>query len=210
MNIDFYFDPVCPWCWMTSRWIKMVEDERNLSITWKPISLLVKNGPDGDYGPYYEMTAQMLDVVETVRDSGQVDKIDALYTAFGTSVHRDRSIAADNADVNAIIRGCLKEAGLDESLADAAGADKYRKKVIASTNEAIGLAGEDVGTPIIAFESSNGSEVGLFGPVISELPENTQEATKQWDAFVTIAQNPHIWELKRTRTEDANTASTFK
>ncbi|MEM6997730.1 MAG: DsbA family protein [Patescibacteria group bacterium] len=209
MKISFYFDPVCPWCWMTSRWIKQVEKERNLEVSWEPISLLLKNGAEGPYGEYYKRTAEMLDVVEAVKEAGEIDKVDTLYTAFGLSVHKRRSIAADDYDAGEIITACLKEAGLDSKYASAAGQDKYRKLVEESTNKGLEIVGDDVGTPIISLLSAQGSEIGLFGPVISELPPTTEEAVQLWDAYITFADKPYFWELKRTRDVGANVESTF-
>lgn len=194
MNVDFWYDPGCPFCWVTSRWINRVAPHRDLQVNWRSISLLFKNDPPED-SPYYAAIARTRDLLrvgEATRDAGREDRIGELYTEFGRRIHnrgeRDFDVAA-----------ILDELGLDESLAKALDDPQWDDAIRASMADALALTGDDVGTPIIAVDGRQG-RVGLFGPVITELP-NLDDSLDLWDGFVKMVDTPGFFELKRTRTQ---------
>ena len=193
MDVDFWFDPICPFCWMTSRWITGIAPQRDLSITWKPISLLVKNNPP-ETSPFFApvtRTRDLLRVVESVRASGRADAIGDLYTAFGRSIHHEKSVQFD-------VAAMLESVGLDPAHGAALDDSSFDAAIQASMDDAFSLVGTDVGTPIIALETAVG-RAGLFGPVITVFPEG-DAALRLWDGFVAMAETPGFYELKRTRT----------
>jgi len=210
MDITFYFDPLCPWCWITDTWVRSVAEDRSLNITHIPISLKLKNGDMPEpWSTRANNSLKMLRVIEYMRMNGAEDKVSAVYKHLGTAIHRDGLLAEDNPDIKAAIVNALKDSDLDTAWADEMDNDGLTAAVQASTDAAIALAGDDVGTPIIAFKDANGKDAALFGPVISQLPPTHEEALELWDAYVTFATKPYFWELKRTRTEGPNVESTF-
>jgi 2-hydroxychromene-2-carboxylate isomerase len=195
MHVEFWFDPACPFCWMTSRWLVEVSTERDLDIEWKPISLLFKNGTAPD-SPFYErvrFTTDLLRVVESVRAGGQGATIQALYTEFGRRIHMQGIPIFDADEVRAI----LTEVGADPSHADALTDESFDAVIRAGMAEGLALVGDDVGTPIIAITGRSG-RVGLFGPVITELPA-PEDRLRLWDGFLAMVDTPGFFELKRTR-----------
>jgi hypothetical protein len=195
MHVQFWFDPACPFCWMTSRWLVRVAPHRDLEIEWLPISLLEKNGTrEGD--PFFaEVMASrgMLRVVEAVRAAGHADRIGELYTELGRALHVD--------DVPVDLKGILCGLGLDKRLAQAADDDRHDAAIRDAMDDGLSLVGDAVGTPIIAVERSDGSgRVGLFGPVITLLPE-LPAALGLWDGFLAMVETDGFYELKRTRRE---------
>lgn len=194
MNVSFWFDPVCPFCWMTSRWINSVAPERDLQIDWQPISLLFKNNPPPD-SPFYAPTVRtrdLLRVVESVRAGGHADRIGQLYTEFGRRIHHDKALDFDVAAI-------LNELELDATHAQALTQESFDDEIRARMAVGLDLTGADVGTPLLAVPTRDGGRVGLFGPVITTYPE-AQDATALWDSFVIMASYPGFFELKRTRT----------
>lgn len=194
VNVDFWFDPICPFCWATSRWINRVAPERDLDITWRPISLLIKNGIDDPSHPYFAAASrglQLLRVVEAVRASGRADRIGDLYTEFGRHIHHRNELDFDVAAV-------LERLGLDAGLAEALDDEAWDDAITAAMADGLSLTGDDVGTPLIAVGRPHG-RVGAFGPVITEVPD-VAGSVDLWDGFVTIIDAPGFFELKRTRT----------
>jgi hypothetical protein len=196
MDIEFWVDPICPWCWVTARWVvDEVAPSRDLNVTWRPISLLVKNNTSED-SPFYDKVTQtykMLRVMEAVRASEGDAPLQKLYLAFGSRIHHEREVFFPMADA-------LKDAGLDEAFAAAADEDKWDEPLLRYHNDGLALVGEDVGTPIIAMANDDGERVGIFGPVITRVPP-TKLSLKLWDGIVACMQVPGFWELKKTRTE---------
>lgn len=193
MHIDFWFDPACPFCWATSRWINRVAPHRDLGVTWRPISLLFKNELEPGH-PFYERTrrtADLLRVVEAVRAGGDEATIGALYTEFGRHIHNRQQPDFD-------VAAALESVGLDPAYADALTDESYDPAIKASMAEGLALTGPDVGTPLIALDTSAG-RVGFFGPVITELP-SVEDSVDLWDGFVKLTDKQVFFELKRTRT----------
>ncbi len=189
MRIDFYFDPICPWCWITSRWLLDVQDQRDLDVTWRSFSLYAKNDKQPGEPGYdrYLSTHQALRVVEAARERHGEDCVAALYTELGRRIHHDRQRPLD-------IAGALEAVGLDTGLAAAAGDDAWDDVIAQSMKDALAVAGEDVGVPLIVFPNDQ----GFFGPVMSPAPTG-EAAVAMFDHIAGLAAYECFWELKRDR-----------
>ena len=195
MQVQFWFDPACPFCWVTSRWLVRVAPHRDLAVEWLPISLLMKNGTREGEPFFAEVTAShgMLRVVEAVRAAGHADRIGDLYTALGRALHVD--------EVPVDLRATLRTVGLDPDLAAAADDARFDVDIRAAMDDGLALVGDAVGTPIVAVERPDGSgRIGLFGPVITVLPD-VDASLRLWDGFLAMVATDGFFELKRTRTE---------
>ncbi len=189
---DMWFDPACPWAWITSRWLLEVEKVRPVTVRWHVMSLSVLNeGRDlpEDYRYFLDHAWGAVRVCVAAEQRFGPEVLGALYTALGTRYH-DRDEAKDTDTV----RAALADAGLPEDLADAADSTAYDEALRASHGEAMKLVGEDVGTPVIQVE-----DVAFFGPVVSPIPRG-EAAGKLWDGVRLVAGTDGFFELKRTRT----------
>lgn len=195
-RIDFFFDPSCPFCWITSRWLLQVEKQRDLDVTWRPFSLALKNdelggGDDAGHGQLHRAGHRIHRVIAAAAEQG-ASAID-LYSAFGRAFH------VDGRDYDAALIGeVLAAAGLPAELAQAAD-DTSRDAALADELQAaLDTVGDDVGVPLIVFPAEDGSRLGYFGPVLNELP-GEQEGLDLWDGLEKLATVTSFYELKRSR-----------
>ncbi len=181
---------------MTARWVvDQVAPQRELQINWQPISLLFKNDPDPE-SPYYAgalLGHRALRIMEAIRAEHGDEAVFAWYWQCGTLIHHD-------ADRDIDFGAALERVGLDPALAAAADDTRWDDAIRTGMDAGLALVGNDVGTPIIAFTAADGIKRGIFGPVITRVPDGEQ-SLKVWDAMEAFTTMDGFWELKRTRTE---------
>jgi 2-hydroxychromene-2-carboxylate isomerase len=194
-RVDFWFDPICPWAWITSRWMLEVQQVRPVQTVWHVMSLAVLNGNKEDMPDRYRELMQSawgpVRVVIAAEQAHGPEVVGPLYTALGTRFHLEKAPR----DRETIV-AALAEAGLPASLADAMDSTEYDEAVRASHADGIDRVGYEVGTPVI---SVNGASV--FGPVISPIPRG-EAAGKLWDGVQLVMGTDGFFELKRSRTRD--------
>jgi hypothetical protein len=208
MDVEFYFDISSPWCWITTRWLSDVATQRDVQISWKPFSLALKNGELGGDDPSGHSDAhltahRLMRVIASAEASEGSNVLGELYTALGKRWHLDGAPASD------ILDQALEELRLPKTLAAAADDPSQDDVLQRSLDEAIKIVGDDVGVPLIIFDTPENGKQGFFGPVLSQLP-SAGEGLKLWDGLATMATFPHFYELKRTRHEDPDVQSTAR
>jgi hypothetical protein len=199
--VDFWFDPVCPWTWLTSRWMLEVRKARPVVVSWHVMSLAILN------------EARVNELPEPIRDlmgrawapvrvlmaaqaSFGSDVLEALYTALGTRYHLQQQ-----PKTQATIEDALREVGLPIALAEAGNNDAHDDALRESHSNGIFLVGAEVGSPIIAVPGPDpaSGKIAFFGPVVTPAPKGEQ-AARLWDGTLAVASTPGFYEIKRTRT----------
>jgi hypothetical protein len=197
-NVDMWFDPICPWAWMTSRWLLEVEKVRPLDVRFNVMSLSVLNeGRDELPEQYRELMDKgwgPVRVCIAAAEAGGPQVLRGLYTALGNRIHLQKYELGEQLYTEA-----LSEAGLDPALADAATSTAWDDALRASHNAGMKPVGTDVGTPVIhAPGPEEGSTVAFFGPVVTPAPKG-EAAGKLWDGVRLVAGTEGFFEIKRTR-----------
>ena len=194
---DFWFDPLCPWAWMTSRWMLEVERVREVQVHWNVMSLAVLNEGRDLPPEYVEWMAAAWAPVRVII-AGQLDHGDSvvlpLYTALGTRIHLQQ-----RKDYELVIAESLAEVGLPAELAGVGKTTKVDEQLRASHGRGVTLVGEEVGTPVISVVGPDGDPVAFFGPVVTPAPKG-EAAGRLWDGTLLVAATPGFYEIKRART----------
>ena len=208
-DIEFFWDPICPFAWITSRWVTEVAQQRDYSVDWRLICLSILN-EDKDYDDFPEgyqelhhKGRRMLRVAQVVREEYGPTAAGALYTGYGATIwNPDGDIRSTMGEVasDEHLAAALERAGASLDLVARAEDESLDDALRESTLEALSRTGRDVGTPIVTFHHYQGS-TSFFGPVVSQVPA-PDDSVRLWDAVVTLAEWPSFAELKRSRRDD--------
>lgn len=199
-DVDFFWDPVCPWAWLTSRWVVNVAAERPLEVDWRFISLRIVNEArdyEKEFAPGYERGhtrgLELLRVAAALRAEVGPEAVLGYYTAVGRAIHIEKR--APDFDDPAGVTAVLQELGHPTALAEAATDTAFDGVIREETALALDRCGGNIGTPVLTFGPPDGPS--FFGPVINRAPKG-EEAVELWDAVVALGSNPHFSELKRS------------
>ena len=211
-DVEFFFDPICPWAWLTSRWVEEVAAQRDLQVEWRFICLRIVNSgmdfsADRNHLVAHGTGQKLLRVAAAVREGEGSAAVGALYTQFGGDLHVRGRRAELVDEWEAGFPDYLRSVGVDERYVGAANDERWDEVLQAETDEALSRTGKDVGTPIISF-TSDGTTSSFFGPVISRVPRGA-EALRLWDAVWEVATFPGLAELKRSLREKPQLADSL-
>lgn len=202
-DLEFFFDPVCPWAWITSRWVSEVQAQRDYDVRWRFISLYIVNEQQTAtwYTPEYRaghlVGHHALRVADQLRLTVDNEAVGRFYTTVGTAFHHDGRRAEMQADPVSFVKSALGDIGADVGLADHVFDESHDAYLREETELAFSRTGRDVGTPILTFHPGAADEGSFFGPVIAKIPRGG-EAAKLWDAIELIATSSGLSELKRS------------
>ena len=194
-TVEFYWDMVCPWCWITSRWMEDVSRQKNIHINWKFFSLKkINEGRDipERFRTSHAIGLRALRVAAAVRQDYGNDAVGKLYTVMGSRRHHDQQDIGTQEMLEELLDLC----GLPQTLAAAADDESWDQVIEADMEQAKAKAGDGVGVPLIVLDGGEGP--GFFGPVLSPAPVG-EAAVQMWDAMVTVGRMPGFYEFKRTR-----------
>ncbi|HTW21901.1 MAG TPA: DsbA family protein [Mycobacteriales bacterium] len=190
-NVDFWFDPLCPWAWITSRWMLEVEQVRDVNTRWHVMSLAILN-EDKDISEDYRKRMQQawgpVRVCMAAEQAHGADSLLPLYTALGVRFHHEKL-----PNERATIEAAIADAGLPADLVDAMDDPSYDEALAKSHHEGMDPVGDDVGTPVIHIDGN-----AIFGPVVTPIPRGEQ-AGRLWDGVEQVMSVPGFYELKRSR-----------
>ena len=193
--VDFWFDPICPWAWIGSRWLLEVAQLRPVRPRWHVMSLSVLNEGKPDLPEQYKELLEKgwgpVRVAIAAEQKAGPEILGPLYTALGTRFHQDKA-PLDRATIEA----ALAEVGLPADLADAMDSTEFDEALRASHANGMDRVGYEVGTPVISVHGTS-----FFGPVLSPIPRG-QDAAQLWDGVLLVAKTDGFFELKRSRTRD--------
>jgi 2-hydroxychromene-2-carboxylate isomerase len=201
-DLEFFFDPVCPWAWITSRWVGNVCEQRDYEVDWRFISLWMLNEETSAdwYTPAYRAGHyrghQGLRIADAIRQDDP-DAVGRWYTALGTAFHVDQRREEAANDTVSFAASVLAGAGFDTSYTEAMDDESHDDHIRSDTETALSRTGRDVGTPILTFHPGAETEASFFGPVISKAPRG-DEALELWDAVEKLATMSGMAELKRS------------
>lgn len=205
-DLHFYFDPICPFAWITSKWVRRVAAQRSYSVDWRFISLRLVNANvdyeaqfPADYEDMHIAGLRLLRVAARTRTEHGRAAVARYYEQLGNLMWESPArVSGQQAATPEALAPVLSDAGLPESLADALDDERWDAEIGAETDEALSLTGKDVGTPILHFSPPEGT--ALFGPVISRMPSD-EDALRLWDHVIGLATFPGFSELKRSLRE---------
>lgn len=192
-----WFDPMCPWAWITSRWLFEVEEVRQVDVRFHVMSLAILNESRTDLPEAYR--ARLSDAMGPVRvaiaaeEKYGNDVLRPLYTAFGRRIHLGKEPVGEE-----LTKAVLADCGLDPSLAAEATSTEYDARLRESHDEGMKPVGSDVGTPVIHVPGPDGSVIAFFGPVVTPAPKG-EAAGLLWDGVLLVAGTEGFYEIKRTR-----------
>ena len=198
MDVRFYFDPVCPFAWTTSKWVRRVAELRGYDVEWRFISLRMLNEANGEPRPSHVVGLSLLRIAAQARQERGADAVARFYLALGEESFESRGPARDEQSGRALAAAALKAAGLPEALASAYDEQAHDATIRAETEQALALVGKDLGTPILHVDAPDGP--AFFGPVISRLPSD-EDAMQLWDHVSALAAFPGFAEIKRSLRE---------
>ncbi len=201
-DAEFFLDPACPWCWITSRWVVNVQSERALSVRWRFISLyLINLDKDSDYAvshrPGALATFKLMRVLHEVGLREGNDAVGRLYTAMGTELHVHRRREEAYADIQSFAGECLGAVGLDPEYATHVDDESHDLVIREESDLGLERTGGNVGTPIITIGPDTESPRSFFGPVMPKAPKG-DDAVALWNAVATLAHSD-VAEVKRTQ-----------
>lgn len=190
-SVEMWFDPICPFAWITSRWLLEASKVREIDVTWNVMSLAYLNKDremDAAHTESFAKSWGAVRLVAAVREKHGNASVLALYNALGERIHHKKEKVSDE-----LLAGAILDAGLPAELLAESADERWNAPMIASHERAVSMVGNDVGTPVIAV-----GEAAFFGPVISPAPQG-EDAGKLWDGFALCVAIPGFYELKRAR-----------
>lgn len=202
-DLEFFFDPICPWAWITSRWVVEVQGLRSYDVRWRPISLKVLNQHQTadwytpEYRAMHAIGHQNLRVAAALDDRLGNEAMGAFYTALGTAGHTNGRRQDFMENPRRFTAECLATAALPGEFVEHMDDESQDAGIVSSTETALERTGRDVGTPILTFHPGAENEGSFFGPVIARIPRG-DEALRLWNAVEIVATTPGVAELKRS------------